>query len=58
MDQKGGSRRAKDAAMAAYMKAHGIERTTGVCALCYRVIKIDSIKSTYAHICRGTAPRG
>lgn len=47
-----GRRRAKSQALAARMKALGIERTTGRCALCYSIITIDSIKSKYRHICR------
>jgi len=43
----------KDKEMAAYMKKMGIERTSGKCALCYRTISIDSIKSSYTHICSG-----
>lgn len=48
-----GRNRAKNQAMAARMKDLGIERTTGRCALCYRIITIDSIKSRYVHICKG-----
>lgn len=51
--EKGGTQREKDKRMAAYLKRMGVERTTGICALCYRTITIDSIKSTYRHICRG-----
>lgn len=43
----------RDKVMAAYLKRMGIERTTGMCALCYRMISIDSIKSNYKHICSG-----
>jgi hypothetical protein len=46
-------RSAKDKARAAYMKRLGIERTTGRCAQCYRIITINSSKSRYTHICRG-----
>lgn len=52
----GGSRgrtRAKNQAMAAAFKAAGIERTTGRCAQCYRIITIESAKSRYVHLCRG-----
>lgn len=41
----------KDKERAATMKRLGIERTTGRCALCYRIISIDSIKSKYTHKC-------
>jgi hypothetical protein len=43
----------RDKKMAAYMKQMGIERTHGRCAICYRIITIDSIKSRYRHICHG-----
>ena len=46
-------RRKKDEAMAARLKKLGIERTTGRCALCYRIIAVTSAKSRYTHICRG-----
>lgn len=49
----GKSRSQKDKEMAARLKRLGIERTTGRCALCYRIIVIESIKSRYKHICRG-----
>ena len=45
-------RRERDKARAGHMKRLGIERTTGVCALCYRLITIDSIKSRYTHVCK------
>lgn len=37
---------------AARMKALGIERTTGRCSLCYRIVTVDSRKSTYRHRCQ------
>lgn len=43
----------KDKAMAARMKRLGIVRTSGICAACYRLIRVDSIKSRYTHICNG-----
>lgn len=43
----------KDKEMAAYMKRMGIERTSGICALCYRRISVTSAKSNYTHICPG-----
>jgi hypothetical protein len=41
-----------DKRRAAYMKLHGIVRTTGRCAHCYRIITIESNKSKYTHVCR------
>lgn len=41
----------RNQARAARMKALGIERTTGRCALCYRIIAVDSAKSRYRHRC-------
>ena len=41
----------KDKAMAADLKSRGIERTTGKCALCYKLISIQSSKSKYSHLC-------
>jgi hypothetical protein len=55
MDKGSGSlgrRRIKDEHRAAAMKAAGIERTTGRCAQCYRLITVDSRISTYRHICK------
>lgn len=52
---KGGSasqKRIRDVRRAAEMKRLGIERTTGICALCYRLIRIDSSCSRYTHVCR------
>jgi hypothetical protein len=47
------NRREKDSRNAARMKALGIERTTGICAACYRMFKCESSKSRYSHICPG-----
>jgi hypothetical protein len=47
----GQSRSQKDKERAAYLKHHGVERTTGRCALCYRIIAVDSAKSRYSHKC-------
>lgn len=47
-----GRKRIKSQALAAQMKALGIERTTGRCAQCYRIVTVDSSKSKYTHICR------
>jgi hypothetical protein len=49
----GKARSQKDQEMAARMKALGIERETGVCAMCYRVITVDSVRTRYRHVCRG-----
>lgn len=55
MGGDGGAARQKarrDKQRAAEMKRLGIERTTGRCALCYRLINVDSSKSRYTHVCR------
>jgi len=43
----------QDKQMAAYMKQHKIERTTGRCALCYREVTVDNaVKGTkFVHRC-------
>ena len=45
--------RTKDQARAAYLKAHGIERTTGRCAICYKEVTVDNaLKGTrFTHRC-------
>jgi len=56
MATEGGSakrRKQRDMERAAHMKQLGIERTTGRCAVCYRIITIESPKSRYTHICSG-----
>lgn len=45
-------RRNRDKERAAFLKRHGIERTTGRCAQCYRIIAVDGPKSRYTHVCR------
>jgi hypothetical protein len=53
-ESKGGAaqrRRKRDEERAARMKALGIVRTTGRCAVCYRIVTVDSWKSRYTHIC-------
>ena len=51
--QGAGQRRSqKDRERAARMRAEGVCRVTGRCAVCYRVVAVDSWKSTYRHICR------
>jgi len=57
-----GITRAKNSKMAAEMKRDGIERTSGRCAVCYKIVAIDCIvwkigqgyvvKSRYTHICK------
>jgi len=46
------SQKAKDAAMAAYMKAKGIKRTTCNCPICHHRVGLDNLES---HIvtCKG-----
>lgn len=51
MADKGQNRSARDKQRAAVLRALGIERTTGRCATCYRMVTIDSRKSRYTHIC-------
>lgn len=47
-----GRRRAqRDKERAAWMKRLGVERTTGRCANCYRLITVDSSRTRYTHIC-------
>lgn len=43
----------RDKEMAAYMKKMGIERTTQMCPLCYRIVSRESYKSRFRHMCRG-----
>lgn len=45
-------RKAKDAARAAYMKAHGICRATQRCPNCYKLVARDCPKGKYVHICK------
>ena len=44
-------RQQRDMERAAYMKRLGIVRTTGRCAICYKIVTIDSWKSRYTHKC-------
>lgn len=48
--QKGQANSAKDKQMAARLKAEGVERTTGRCAICYKLIANGA--ATYTHYCR------
>jgi len=41
----------KNAARAAYMKSHGIERTTARCGGCYATVTRETWKSRYTHYC-------
>lgn len=50
---KKANQRAKDAARAAYMKARGIVRETGRCAVCYRIVKLSGMHAHVAAGCRG-----
>lgn len=55
MAAEGGSAKRKqqrDRERAADLKKRGIERVTGQCAQCYRIIPINSRKSRYTHICK------
>lgn len=36
------NQKAKDAAMAAYLKARGVRRTGCACSICHRVVSLDS----------------
>ena len=45
----GANKRAKDAAMAAYMKIHKIERHSANCPMCHKLV---SLKSMDMHIIR------
>lgn len=48
-----GAIRAKNQAMAAQMKALGIERPTQRCPQCYRIVSRETYKTRYSHLCRG-----
>lgn len=48
-----GNQSQKDKMMAARLKALGDERTSGICAVCYRQIRIFGPKSRYTHVCKG-----
>jgi hypothetical protein len=41
----------RDKERAAELKRRGVERTTGRCGNCYRMITIESSKSRYSHRC-------
>ena len=43
----------KDKQMAAMLKANKVERKTGICALCYRTVSVQSSQSRYTHLCAG-----
>lgn len=46
-------RQERDRERAAQLKRNGVERTTGRCAQCYRIISIEGPKSRYTHVCSG-----
>lgn len=52
----GAARRAKDAAMAADLKARGVKRTTGNCPICHRVVPNDGLHVTIQ--CKGPRRKG
>lgn len=48
---QGRARSQRDKERAARLKRLGDERTTGRCAVCYRIVTIESRKSRYTHRC-------
>lgn len=54
MADSGGRARRKERnqSRAMEMKRLGIERTTGRCSVCYRIVSVDSWKSRYTHVCK------
>lgn len=50
-EPRGKAQSRKDSERAARMKAEKVVRTTGRCSVCYRVVTVDSWRSTYAHRC-------
>lgn len=54
---KAGASRAKNAAMAAYMKAKGIDRNTARCPICSKVVHINPRRDgLYSHLAFHPAP--
>jgi predicted HNH restriction endonuclease len=51
MEGKGNNRATRDKERAARMRREGIVRTSGRCAVCYRLITVESWKSRYTHVC-------
>ncbi len=49
---KRGNRSSKDKERAAYLKRHGVRRTTGRCPLCYRFIALDRMHNHIAVGCK------
>lgn len=51
----GQARSQRDKEMAARMKREGVERTTGRCPNCYRIVQCESSRTRNAHIqaCQG-----
>lgn len=45
-------KRQRDRQRAAELKRLGVVRTSGRCAICYRIIVVDSNKSRYSHNCK------
>ena len=54
MADSGGRARRKERnqSRAFELKRLDVERTTGVCPVCYKHITVDSRKSRYTHICK------
>lgn len=51
-ERRGDARSRKDKERAAALKRAGVERTTGRCANCYRVVTVDSAGTRWTHRCR------
>lgn len=49
---RGGSDRAKNSNMAAYMKKHGIRRTTARCSVCYRIVGLPLDRHLFGGACK------
>jgi hypothetical protein len=49
----GRRRSQRDKERAAQLKRHGVERTTGRCAVCYAIVSTQGPKSRYTHVCPG-----
>lgn len=50
-ESRAAARSRKDKERAARMRAEGVVRTTGVCSVCYRVVRVDGPRSRYTHRC-------
>lgn len=53
MASQGNDRSMRDKTRAAMLKRLDVERTTGRCGVCYRIVTVDSRKSRYTHVCPG-----